>query len=288
MSKPICIYGLGHLGNVVAACVASVGKTVIGVDCSMSPHYELPDEPGLKQLAHIDPQHLSFSMSDDPTIIKQSRLIWVTFDTPVDNNNRGHPEWIAEQLAFIRPYVQDNSLIVVSSQVPVGFTHTLESEWRSHQPSITFAYIPENIRRGHAVEDFLTQPRVVIGVDNTISRDTLTELVNPFTKCIVWMSLDAAEMSKHALNGFLAVSAAYANELGRLADTLGINYQDVERALRSDPRIGQQAYIRSGEPIQGGSLLREINVLRQFATTHNLPIPVIDAVESSNQLQVHW
>ena len=86
-------------------------------------------------------------------------------------------------------------------------------------------------------------------------------LFAPFSDNIEWISLQSAEMTKHALNSFLALSVAYTNELARICERVGADASEVERGLRSEPRIGRRAYVAAGPPIAGGTLLIVIGVL---------------------------
>lgn len=211
-------------------------------------------------------------------------ILWVAIDTPIGTDNRGHPEQIAVQLAEVQPRVGPGTLVLISSQVPVGFTARIEQAWRAVDPTLRFAYAAENVRTAHAVEDFQRQDRILVGLGYGTPKGTLAALLQPFTKHIEWMSLESAEFSKHALNGYLALSAAYANELHRLGEHLGVDPHAVEYALRSDPRVGDRAYVAASGPIGGGHLLRDVNVLLDLAERQGIAAPLAEAIIESDRL----
>lgn len=275
----ICVYGLGHLGLVTAACLAHTGHTVTALssDGMSSPK----GEPGLSGLFVEGLISNRIIIENDLKSVSESDLIWITFDTPVDSYDQGHPEFIVERLEAIRPFVRSHTTILISSQVPVGFTLATAREWQTHDISIHFAYVPENLRHGLALDGFLNPDRIIVGAGPDVVHSKLEKIFNYFTANIEWMSINSAEMSKHALNSFLTMSATFANELERLCDTLDVNYRDVEKALRSDTRIGKLAYI-AARPIQSQSLMREVNVLQSLAHRTDTYMPLIDAVLSSN------
>jgi UDPglucose 6-dehydrogenase len=172
--------------------------------------------------------------------------------------------------------------------VPVGFTAQLERDWRRTDPSLQFACTPENLRLGQAIQVFRHPERVVLGTGEGVDRERLVKLFKPFSEQIEWMSPSSAEMTKHALNGFLALSVSFTNELARICERVGADATEVERGLRSEPRIGKRAYVSPGPPIAGGTLLRDIGFLSGLAAERGLESPVIDAVQVSNQLHQQW
>jgi UDPglucose 6-dehydrogenase len=117
--------------------------------------------------------------------------------------------------------------------------------------------------------------RAVIGSREPL--ELLGELFAPFAAELLWMSPESAEMVKHALNGFLAISVCYANELGDICADVGADMNDVTRGLRSDPRIGTKAYLRAGEAYTGGTLGRDVVTLATVGTG-----PLIAAIKPSN------
>ena len=74
------------------------------------------------------------------------------------------------------------------------------------------------------------------------------------------MGLESAEMTKHAVNAFLATSVTFINELAVLCEKVGANANEVEKGLKSEERIGPKAYV-SRWCTGGGTLLRDINYL---------------------------
>ncbi len=291
----VCVYGLWHLGCVTAACLAGAGRQVVGLDPDAGGVAELAAgrppiaEPGLTELIGQGLADGTLAFTADPAVaLDAAGILWVTFDTPVDEDDRADVDWVRAQLETVRPHLRPGTLILLSSQVPVGFTAQLEREWRQTDPSLQFACTPENLRLGRAIEVFRRPERVVLGTGEGVDRERLARLFAPFTDQIEWMSLASAEMTKHALNGFLAVSVAYTNELARLCERVGADATEVERGLRSEPRIGRRAYVSPGPPIAGGTLLRDIGFLAGLSAEHGLTNPLIGSVRESNLAHQEW
>jgi UDPglucose 6-dehydrogenase len=204
-----------------------------------------------------------FSVDGEPDIL------WVCYDTPV-TDDVPDSEWVLARIAENLPAT--SALILISSQVPVGFCAEAE---RRH-PHHTFAVSPENIRRSSPVDDFCNQSRVIIGAAFHDYR--LKELFAPFCQKILWMSAESAEMVKHVLNGYLAMCIAYANEIGDICDLVNADREDVFAGFRADSRVSQRAPLTPGGPYTGGTLGRDIHVLSELGAG-----PLIPAVNESNR-----
>src|SRR5438270_236020 len=83
-------------------------------------------------------------------------------------------------------------------------------------------------------------------------------LFAPFTSQVLFMRTESAEMVKHALNSFLALSVTYINEVARLCERTGASAKEVAAGLKSDVRIGPRAYLGPGGPFAGGTLARDV------------------------------
>jgi UDPglucose 6-dehydrogenase len=99
------------------------------------------------------------------------------------------------------------------------------------------------------------------------------------------MDLRSAEMTKHALNSFLATSISFANEIGNICDLIGADALKVETALKSDSRIGAKALVRPGLGFAGGTLARDLRTLQKLSRDHGHNTPLIDSVLSVNEEQ---
>jgi UDPglucose 6-dehydrogenase len=292
----IAVVGMWHLGPVTAACLASVGHTVIGID----------EDPGIvKALAQAVPPvaepelaamigrecaagRLRFSARLED--VAACSVVWIAYDTPVDENDVADVEFVHGQALRVLEHVGDGTVFVISSQMPVGSVARLEREFAPDAPGrgVRFACAPENLRLGKALEVFLRPDRVVLGIRDQTARSALETVYAPFTDRIEWMSVESAEMTKHAINAFLATSVCFINELATLCEATGADALEVERGLKTDQRIGQKAYLHAGGAIGGGTLARDIGFLRSLGQKAVTPLPLIDGVHTSNENHKMW
>jgi UDPglucose 6-dehydrogenase len=292
--EPIGVIGLWHLGCVTAACLADAGNHVIGID----PDPVVVDalrgarppvaEPGLAELLERGAPRLRFTC--EPRALSGARRAWVTFDTPVDDDDNADVEWVLEHAAQLLAPLPVDSLVIVSSQLPVGSIAQLHERCRRRRgdAGLRFACVPENLRLGRALESFRARDRIVAGVRSERDRDELARLLAPFTADVQWMRVESAEMTKHALNGFLATSVAFINEVAELCESVGADAEEVSRGLKSEQRIGPRAYLGPGDAFAGGTLARDIGFLRGLAKRRGLPAHVFAGVADGNAAHKHW
>jgi UDPglucose 6-dehydrogenase len=292
----VCVFGLWHLGAVTAACLASAGHDVTGLDFDP----RVPDdlaagrppvfEPGLEDLTRNGLASGRLRFTGDATVVSAADVVWITCDTPVDENDRADVESIVTGVERLFPHIRDGALLIVSSQVPVGTTARLQKlfERVADGRRVGFGYSPENLRLGQAIAVFTRPDRVVVGLRTAEDRPAIAELFRSFTDRIEWMSVESAEMTKHALNGFLATSVTFINEVATLCEQVGADAAEVERGLKSDVRIGPGAYLSPGAAFAGGTLARDVMFLSQLGTEHGVDTHLLAAVRQSNDAHRHW
>ena len=293
----VCVQGLWHLGSVTAACLTSVGHEVVGLDADqktidgMNQGKAPLHEPGLDDLlqAGISKGRLRFT-SNLADAVADAEVLWVAFDTPVDNNDRADVEFVVEKIKGTLPLLTDGSVVVVSSQMPVGSIHKLEAFARENLPTkqLCFVCCPENLRLGKSLDVFLKPDRIVVGVRTDEARDKLSQLLLPIADRIEWMSVESAEMTKHAINAFLATSVTFANEIASICELVGADAKEVERGLKTEMRIGPKAYLSPGGPFAGGTLARDIDFLGAVSRAKHLVTPLLSSVRASNDEHKNW
>src|SRR2546428_6746255 len=150
----IGVAGLWHLGTVTAACMASAGHDVVAFDGEPETRARLEkgqlpvSEPGLEELIARAVAAGRLRFSSRPADLAGSDITWITYDTPVDESDRADVESVLDATTDILPFVGQESLVLISSQLPAGSTRRLEDMYRRLRPdgTATFAYSPENLR----------------------------------------------------------------------------------------------------------------------------------------------
>jgi UDPglucose 6-dehydrogenase len=274
---------------VTAACVAAAGHRVVAYDDDASVveglrNGVLPvDEPGLAELVQqglaAETLVLTNSMEE---ALEGADLVWIAYDTPVDEEDRADVAFVLERARALVAAAGPDAVILISSQLPVGTTRLLE------EPARTLAYSPENLRLGAAIAAFTEPERIVVGIRADGDRARIEELLGAFSDRIEWMGVESAELVKHGVNAFLALSVTFANELAGIAERVGADAAEVERGLKTERRIGARAYLRPGGAFAGGTLARDVEYLTQIGEREGVATQLLGAVRASNEEHKRW
>jgi UDPglucose 6-dehydrogenase len=290
----VCAIGIWHLGSVFSACLADAGYRVVGVDNDTETVSRLNRgippifEPGLEGLVkrNLDSKRLSYT-TDLASALKGAKYVLVTLDTPVNDRDEVDLSPVLALIPVLAGHLARGAVIIVSSQVPVGTCGRIKSAILRERPGLDFdiAYSPENLRLGKAIDCFQHPGRIVIGADSEKTLDRVAKFFGVIDAPKVRMNLRTAEMTKHALNAFLATSISFANEIGNLCDELGADAFRVAEALASDGRIGPGLPLRPGLAFSGGTLARDLKVLKKLSKELDYPAHLINGVLKVNQQQ---
>ncbi|MCX6576601.1 MAG: nucleotide sugar dehydrogenase [Candidatus Aminicenantes bacterium] len=269
MEKTIGIIGLWHLGCVLCAAWCKLGHTVVGFDDdtfrienlkrATPPIYE----PGLSDAIREGLGNGKITFSDDIRALASCDFIFLSYDTPVREDDSSDTAILEKAIEDVRPILKDGAILIVSSQSPSGLCRELRTRLRREKPMLELAYSPENLRLGDAIRCYLNPGRIILGAADTRTREQCESLFSQIPAEILSMSMESAEMVKHGINSFLAMSIVFANHLADICESAGARIDDVVAGMKSDPRIGQNAYLAPGIGFSGGTLGRDLKVLDQ-------------------------
>jgi UDPglucose 6-dehydrogenase len=160
--------------------------------------------------------------------------------------------------------LKDYSLVIMSSQSPVGFCSSLRAMLLEHNPTLELVYSPENLRLGEAIHCYLNPGRIIVGSETDHAKEQAISLFGEIQGDVTPMTLASAEMVKHGINSFLATSITFANYLADVCEYSGADILQVVKGMKSDPRIGTKAYLNPGIGFSGGTLGRDLRVLENL------------------------
>ena len=179
-------------------------------------------------------------------------VIFVSEDTPTDENGVRNVEPIRALVRRVNAY---NVPIVLTSQVPPGFTRSLELKNIWHQA--------ETLRIKDSVYRAANPDYIAVGGTAPIPPDYADYLI-AFGCPVLRMSWEAAEFSKIAVNMMLAAQVDATNRLYDAATTSGAAWTEIIQALRLDSRIGPHAYLVPGRWQDSKHLLRDSVTLKEI------------------------
>ena len=292
----IAVVGLRHLGCVITAGLTEFGHTVIGFDedaeliKNLKSGYPPIYEPKLSEFLNNGIKNDRLWFTDTPDELIDSDIIWIAYDTPLDDSGQGDVDGVVDRVKLLFPYFKCNVLVIISSQIPVGTTQILKNLFihERKEKNIHFVYSPENLRLGSSMSLFLRPDRIIMGIDSDQVKPIIKGLLHPITDQIIWMSIESAEMTKHAINAFLATSIVFINQLALLCEYFGADADAVSQGLKTDIRIGPYAYLTPGGAFSGGTLERDLNYLVQISKSCNVNDSFFQSILLSNQEHANW
>lgn len=269
MKKTIGVIGLWHLGCVLCASWSKLGNRVVGFDYDAvrvegltkgrPPIYE----PELEKVIQDGMHKGNLSFSNEMTLLEVCDFVFLSYDTPVGDDDSSDTSILERAVDDVRRVMRDGAVLIVSSQSPVGFCGVLRSRMQAENPNLELAYSPENLRLGEAIACYLNPGRIILGTNSEIAGKKCADLFSQIEAELLTMNLESAEMVKHGINSFLAMSIVFANHLADMCEMTGARIDDVVRGMKTDPRIGQKAYLAPGIGFSGGTLGRDLKVLEE-------------------------
>ncbi|MDN3506141.1 MAG: UDP-glucose/GDP-mannose dehydrogenase family protein [Simkaniaceae bacterium] len=290
----ITVIGTGYVGLVSGACLAEFGNDVICCDIDankirMLNNGEIPIyEPGLKELVQKNTQ-IKFS-SNVAEAIQKNDVILICVGTPMAQTGEADLTALYSAAKSIGENLNSPKTIYIKSTVPLGTIKKVKSEIGKHNKKDTpfsIAYLPEFLREGSAVQDFLHPDRVVIGAESDEIQNQVLEILQPLQQQNVpfqFTKIESAEAIKLVANSFLAVKISFINEIANLCDQTGADIFEVAQGIGSDSRIGRKC-LNPGPGYGGSCFPKDIQAILNNAQDLGVELRVISAAAKANHDQ---
>ena len=296
----VSIIGTGYVGLVTGACLADVGNDVLCADIDAGKVQRLEKgevpihEPGLEAVVErgLAAGRLKFT-TDYAEVVRHAALVFIAVGTPSGEDGSADLSHVLDCARELGRLIDRDTLIVVKSTVPVGTNDKVRAVLakalaaRGVTFKVTTASNPEFLKEGFAVNDFMRPDRVIVGVDDEGSAETLHTLYSPFNRNhdrVQVMDVRSAEFTKYAANAMLAVRISFMNEMANLADRLGVDIEHVRHGIGSDPRIGPQ-FLYAGVGFGGSCFPKDLRALVHTSEEAGEPAEILRAATSVNLRQ---
>jgi UDPglucose 6-dehydrogenase len=291
----IAVVGTGYVGLVSGTCFAESGNEVICVDIDRTLIERLSTgsvpiyEPGLEELVkrNLKERRLSFTCDLDAAVA-QSMVSFVTVGTPMSANGSADLDGVFTVSQDIAGAARGYHIIAIKSTVPVGTNDRVRERVSQIANShIDICSVPEFLKEGSAVEDFMRPDRVVIGSSSEQATTILHEIHAPFVRTdnpILVMHPRSAELTKYASNAMLALRISFINQMANLCEAVGAEINDVRRGMGSDRRIGSQ-FLFPGVGYGGSCFPKDVQALIHSAADHQLDFTMLKATDEVNNQQ---
>jgi GDP-mannose 6-dehydrogenase len=295
----VSVIGLGYVGCVSAACLATTGHDVIGVDINpvkidlitQGRATVMEERIGDLTAAAVRSGTLR-AISDIQQAIAATEVSLVCVGTPSAPNgslSTFYLERVAGQIGEALAVTNHKHTVVVRSTTLPGtcldvLTPILE-DCSGKVAGIDFgvAVNPEFLREGTSVRDFFDPPKTVIGEYDLASGDVLARLYKKIPGQVFRVPIPVAEMIKFADNSFHALKIGFANELGAICRALGVDSYAVMEVFLSDRKLNiSPAYLRPGFAFGGSCLPKDLRGLVYAARQADISVPILEHILPSN------
>jgi GDP-mannose 6-dehydrogenase len=299
----ISVFGLGYVGTVSAGCLAHDGHLVIGVD-PVPAKVELINS-GQSPIVEADIAELIRdavaarrleATHDALDAVHRTDLSFVCVGTPSQANGNLDLRYIrriCEQIGDALKTKNKWHTVVIRSTVLPGTMHktvipTLEEASGKRAGSeFGLCVNPEFLREGSAVKDFRCPPKTVIGELDEASGDVLARLYQEINAPLIRTDLETAAMVKYLDNSWHALKIGFANEVGALCKSIGIDSHQAMEIFCQDRVLNiSPAYLTPGFAFGGSCLPKDLRALSYEAKTRDLNLPILTSILPSNEIQV--
>jgi len=299
----ISVFGVGYVGAVSAGCLARDGHRVTAVDVAANKIRDLNRglspivETGLERIIadNVAAGRLTATRSVNKAI-HTSDLSLVCVGTPSARNGSldvSHLERVTAQIATaLRGKNSYHSVVYRSTVVPGTVDSILiprleQMSGKQVGKDFGVGYMPEFLREGMAIHDYDNPGIAVFGAHDQITADRLKSLHAADKAPPALTEIAVAEAVKYACNAWHATKISFANEIGNICKSMGLDGQEVMEIMCRDHKLNvSPAYLKPGFAFGGSCLPKDLRALRFAARQREVPTPVLDAVLAANEIQL--
>jgi GDP-mannose 6-dehydrogenase len=299
----ITIFGMGYVGCVSAACLATQGHTVTGVDVNpfkvdlinggKSPILEKHLDTMIGEATQAGRLRATTAAQ---AAVQSSDLSLICVGTPSRDNGSQDLQHLCdvsrEMGRALRTHAPYHTVVIRSTLLPgtvESVVLPLIEEESDKQVGQDFGLCvnPEFMREGSAVDDYYNPPLTLIGEWDARSGRDLRTLYEKLDAPLIETTIPVAEMLKYVSNSFHALKVGFANEIGVLCKELGVDSHEVMDLFIQDTRLNiSPQYLRPGFAFGGSCLPKDLRAITQKAKSLGVDVPILDAIMPSNELHI--
>jgi len=234
--------------------------------------------------------------ADWSAAVAETELAMVCVGTPSQDNGNidlGSIQRVCEQIGQALASKQEYFTVVIRSTVVPGtmletVLPTLEKcSGKRAGADFGVCINPEFLREGTSIYDFYNPPKTVIGEWNKKSGDKVAELYKGLPGPVVRTEIKVAEMVKYADNAFHALKVCFANEIGNIAQAMGVDSHKLMEIFCLDTKLNLSPYyLKPGFAFGGSCLPKDLRALTYIAKTRDVAVPVLNSILESNEYQI--
>lgn len=295
----IAVFGLGYVGTVTAAVLAENGNSVIGVDVDSVKVKGIRSgrspvlEPLLDDIIAKTVRDGSLIAVSNPAEVGDWKVAFVCVGTPSGPAGQLDPSALRSVVAEIGQQIvqrADYPVVVIRSTVAPHILNDIivpqltETSGMTPGTSYGLVVMPEFLREGSSVQDFVNPPFTLIGESDSRSGDVMQELFSFINAPAIRVGMGEAVMVKYASNAFHALKVAFANEIGLLCSHEALDGHEVMAAFCRDSKLNiSSGYLKPGFAFGGSCLPKDLRALNHRARQADIETPLLNSVIPSNR-----
>ncbi len=296
----ISVFGMGYVGCVLAAGLASLGNNVTGVDVNSekveiikkgcSPVIEKELDSYIKRF--VGEKRIGATTNAKEAVLN-SEVSFICVGTPSKEDGSldlEHTKKVCEDIGKALKSKNSFHVIVFKSTMFPGSVENLlipiieKHSGKKAANEFGICHNPEFLREGSAIDDFFNPPATVIGCFDEKSGKIVEDLFKDIKAPVVKTTIKIAEMIKYVNNSFHGLKVAFANEIGSICKKNKIDSHELMRIFCMDKKLNiSTSYLKPGVPFGGSCLTKDLSALVSEAKKEGLNVPLLDAVKKSNE-----
>ena len=221
-------------------------------------------------------------------VVNDSDYIFLSVPTPMNDDGSISLDIVHEVFKEIDDVIdyetEEQPIILLRSTVIPGTTSEIQIKY----PKMHIVFNPEFLTERSAKLDFINQSRIVLG--GTWGNASKVEHLYKwrFGNYIPVIKTDykSAEMIKYMCNCFFATKVSYMNEMKKLSEKIGANWDDCIEGFALDGRIGHSHLTVPGHDGKygfGGSCFpKDVQAMINFMDGLNTPVNTLKGVWETN------
>ena len=299
----IAVFGLGYVGAVSAACLASDGHHVVGTDSNLTklelinagqtPIIEKDVGKIIKET--VASGHLR-TIADAASAIQDTELSLVCVGTPSAANGSldlRYVQIVCDQIGAALAVKDTFHTVAIRSTILPGTMHNIvipaleKASGMKAGRDFGLCNNPEFLREGTAVYDYHNPPKTVIGAVDENSAKPLVKLYEALPGAKIITDIESAEMVKYVDNAWHALKVTFANEIGAICKNLNVDSHPVMDIFCQDQKLNiSPYYLKPGFAFGGSCLPKDVRALTFHSNRLDLKLPVLESIMESNRIQI--
>ena len=306
----IGIIGAGYVGLTTAICLAFMKHEISIFDINEEKIKQICEkklpffERGLQEILEnvISSKNL-IPVKNLNELVANTEGCFICVGTPTKANSIDLTQ-IIDAVKSLADSIKQNEkndykIIIRSTIIPNTARNTILPilNDKLHELKFGLSVVPEFLREGNALDDFMNVDKIVVGSSDENSMIFVKKIFENFKgRCeFVETSLESAELIKYTNNAFFSMLISFSNEIANISEKIpGVDSHEILKALISDKRItsiinnekivpGLESYLIPGCGFGGSCFPKDIQAILDYAKKNKIKTPLLNAILEINE-----